>query len=158
TINVSSSTGPAAASGSYLPVVNLAGESGVCNVEQVADDPTRRWRQSDHRPRDASSNSRPRSATCHQENAALPPGAGPCESQAASGPAAARGPAPVTDRLIRITTSLAVAAVAVVAAVISYLHAYELVRSHGESGVTARLVLFTVDGLIWAVSMLILVA
>jgi hypothetical protein len=40
----------------------------------------------------------------------------------------------VTDRLIRITTALAVVAVAVVAAVISYQHAHELVRSHGESG------------------------
>jgi hypothetical protein len=62
----------------------------------------------------------------------------------------------VTDRLIRITTALAVVAVAVVAAVISYQHAYELVRSHGESGVTARLVPFTVDGLIWAASMVVL--
>ena len=45
---------------------------------------------------------------------------------------------------------------AVVAAVISYQHAYELVRSHGESGVTARLLPFTVDGLIWAASMVVL--
>jgi hypothetical protein len=36
---------------------------------------------------------------------------------------------PVTDRLIKITTALAVVAVAVVAAVISYQHADELVRS-----------------------------
>jgi hypothetical protein len=62
----------------------------------------------------------------------------------------------MTDKLIRITTAFAVAAVAAVAAVISYRHAYELVRSHGESGLTARLVPFTVDGLIWAASMLIL--
>jgi hypothetical protein len=62
----------------------------------------------------------------------------------------------VTDRLIRITTALAVAAVAVVAAVISYQHAYELVRSHGESGATARLLPFTVDGLIWAASTVVL--
>jgi Protein of unknown function (DUF2637) len=62
----------------------------------------------------------------------------------------------MTDKLIRVTTALAVAAVAAVAAVISYRHAYELVRSHGESGLTARLVPFTVDGLIWAASMLIL--
>jgi len=62
----------------------------------------------------------------------------------------------VTDRLIRITTALAVVAVAVVAAIISYQHAYELVRSHGESGVTARLLPFTVDGLIWATSMVVL--
>ena len=34
----------------------------------------------------------------------------------------------MTDRLIRITTALAVVAVAVVAAVISYQHAFELVR------------------------------
>jgi Protein of unknown function (DUF2637) len=59
----------------------------------------------------------------------------------------------MTDRLIRITTALAVATVA---AVISYRHAYELVRSHGESGLTARLVPFTVDGLILAASMLLL--
>lgn len=62
----------------------------------------------------------------------------------------------MTDRLIRITTALAVATVAAVAAVISYRHAYELVSSHGESGLTARLVPFTVDGLILAASMLTL--
>jgi Protein of unknown function (DUF2637) len=62
----------------------------------------------------------------------------------------------VTDGLIRITTAVAVAAVAAVAAVISYRHAYELVSTHGETGVTARLVPFTVDGLILAASMLIL--
>ena len=62
----------------------------------------------------------------------------------------------MTNRLIRITTALAVATVAAVAAVISYRHAYELVSTHGETGVTARLVPFTVDGLILAASMLIL--
>ncbi|MBO3753077.1 DUF2637 domain-containing protein [Streptosporangiaceae bacterium NEAU-GS5] len=62
----------------------------------------------------------------------------------------------MADRLTRITTALAVMAVAAVAAVISYQHAYELVSSHGESGITARLVPFTVDGLIWAASMVIL--
>lgn len=62
----------------------------------------------------------------------------------------------MADRLIRITTALTVVAVAAVAAVISYRHAYELVHSHGESGPTARLVPFTVDGLIWAASMVIL--
>jgi hypothetical protein len=59
----------------------------------------------------------------------------------------------VTDRLVRLTTALAVAAVAGVAAIISYQHAYELVRSRGESGTTARLLPFTVDGLIWDASM-----
>jgi hypothetical protein len=62
----------------------------------------------------------------------------------------------VTDRLIRITTAAAVTNVAAVAAVISYRHAYELVITHGETGVTARLLPFTVDGLILAASMLIL--
>jgi Protein of unknown function (DUF2637) len=61
-------------------------------------------------------------------------------------------------RLIRITTALAVATVAAVAAAISYRHAYELVSIHGETGVTAKLVPFTVDGLILAASMLILEA
>ena len=59
----------------------------------------------------------------------------------------------VTDRLIRITTALAVLMVASVAAIISYQHAYELVTTHGETGFTARLLPFTVDGLIWAASM-----
>jgi hypothetical protein len=62
----------------------------------------------------------------------------------------------VTGRLIRIITALAVAAVAAVAAVISYRHAYELVTTQGETGLTARLLPFTVDGLILAASMLIL--
>jgi Protein of unknown function (DUF2637) len=62
----------------------------------------------------------------------------------------------MTDRLIRITTALSVATVAAVAAVISYRHAYELVSTHGETGLTARLLPFTVDGLILAASMLIL--
>ncbi|MFL6053304.1 MAG: DUF2637 domain-containing protein [Actinoallomurus sp.] len=60
------------------------------------------------------------------------------------------------DRLTRITTALAVMAVAVIAAIISYRHAYELVATHRESGPTARLVPLTVDGLIWAASMVML--
>jgi hypothetical protein len=62
----------------------------------------------------------------------------------------------VTGKLIRFTTALAVAGVAAVAAIISYRHAYELVSTHGETGLTARLMPFTVDGLILAASMLIL--
>lgn len=42
------------------------------------------------------------------------------------------------------------------AAVVSYEHAYELVRSHGEDCWTARLVPLTVDGLIYASSMVML--
>lgn len=62
----------------------------------------------------------------------------------------------MTDRLIRLTTAVAVLAVAGAAAIISYQHAYALVRSHGETGLTARLLPFTVDGLIWAASMVVL--
>jgi len=62
----------------------------------------------------------------------------------------------VIDRLIRVTTALAVIAVATMAAVISYHHAYELVVAHGESGPTARLVPLTVDGPISAASMVML--
>jgi hypothetical protein len=40
----------------------------------------------------------------------------------------------MNDRLIRIITALAVVAAAVVAGILPYQHAYELVRSHGESG------------------------
>lgn len=42
----------------------------------------------------------------------------------------------MTDRLIRISTALAVATVAGVAVVISYRHAYELVSTDGETGLT----------------------
>ena len=64
--------------------------------------------------------------------------------------------AALTDHLIQFTTALAVIAVASVAAIISYQHAYELVSTHGEHGLTARLLPFTVDGLIWAASMVVL--
>ena len=59
-------------------------------------------------------------------------------------PAASPPEAGIADPLIRITTALAVAAVAAVAAVISYRHAYELVTTHGETGLTARLLPFTI--------------
>jgi len=57
------------------------------------------------------------------------------------------------DRIIRWSTAGAVVGVAAVAAVASYEHAYDLVRAHGEVGWTARLVPLTVDGLIYASSM-----
>ena len=60
------------------------------------------------------------------------------------------------DRIIRWSTAGAVIGVAAVAAVASYEHAYDLVRAHGESGWTARLVPLTVDGLIYASSMVML--
>ena len=46
--------------------------------------------------------------------------------------------------------------VAAIAAVASCEHAYDLVRAHGEAGWTARLVPLTVDGLIYASSMVML--
>jgi hypothetical protein len=60
------------------------------------------------------------------------------------------------DRVIRWSTALVVLGVAAVAAVVSYEHAYDLVRAHGEAGWTARLVPLTVDGLIYASSMVML--
>jgi hypothetical protein len=60
------------------------------------------------------------------------------------------------DRVIRWATALAVLGVAAVAAVASYEHAYDLVRAHGQAGWTARLVPLTVDGLIYASSMVML--
>src|SRR6201996_6039963 len=61
-----------------------------------------------------------------------------------------------TEHVIRWSTAVAVLGVAGVAAVASYEHAYELVHAHGETGWTARLVPLTVDGLIYASSMVML--
>ncbi len=44
----------------------------------------------------------------------------------------------------------------VLAAVVSYEHASALVRAHGESGWTGRLIPLTVDGLIYGSSMAML--
>jgi Protein of unknown function (DUF2637) len=66
-------------------------------------------------------------------------------------------PAPVTsgiDRATRLSTAVAVLAVAGIAAYVSYWHAYAVVRAHGESGITARLEPATIDGLVYASSML----
>ena len=59
------------------------------------------------------------------------------------------------DRVIRWTSAAAVIGVAAVAAVASYEHAYHLVRARG-AGWTVRLVPLTVDGLIYASSMVML--
>jgi len=61
-----------------------------------------------------------------------------------------------TGKAIRWSTAAAVIGVAAVAAVVSYEHAYALVRAHGETGWTAHLIPLTVDGLIWASSMVML--
>jgi hypothetical protein len=70
-------------------------------------------------------------------------------------------PAPLTsgiDRAIRLSTAVAVLAVAGIVAYVSYWHAYAVVRAHGESGITARLEPATIDGLVYASSMVVLSA
>ena len=62
------------------------------------------------------------------------------------------------DFVIRMSTAVAVLAVACVAAYVSYWHAYAVVRAHGESGITARLEPATIDGLVYASSMVVLYA
>jgi hypothetical protein len=62
------------------------------------------------------------------------------------------------DRAIRLSTAAAVLAVAGIAAYVSCWHAYAVVRAHGESGITARLEPATIDGLVYASSMVILYA
>lgn len=60
------------------------------------------------------------------------------------------------ERAIRWSTVAAVAAVAVVAGWVSYDHALAVVRAHGESGTVAWLYPGTIDGLIYAASMVLL--
>jgi hypothetical protein len=62
----------------------------------------------------------------------------------------------VVDRVIRASTAAVVLAVAGIAAYISYWHAYAVVREYGESGITALLEPATIDGLVYASSMVIL--
>ena len=62
------------------------------------------------------------------------------------------------DRAIRLSTAAAVLAVAGIAACVSYWHAYAVVRAYGGSGITARLEPATIDGLVYASSMVILYA
>ena len=57
-----------------------------------------------------------------------------------------------------MSTAIAVLAVAGVAAYVSYWHAYAVVCAHGETGVTARLEPATIDGLVYASSMVNLYA
>ena len=67
-----------------------------------------------------------------------------------------RRPLTAAEHVVRWSTAGAVVGVAAVAAVASYEHAYALVRVHGEAGWTGRLVPLTVDGLIYASSMVML--
>jgi hypothetical protein len=60
------------------------------------------------------------------------------------------------DRLIRVAAAGVVAAVAAFAAVVSYSHIYDLGRGHGGSVLAARLLPLSVDGLILAMSLVML--
>lgn len=62
------------------------------------------------------------------------------------------------DRAIRVSTAAAVLGVAGIAAYVSYQHAFEVVRAHGESRLTARLEPATIDGLVYSSSMVVLYA
>lgn len=61
-----------------------------------------------------------------------------------------------TDRAIRWTTILSVIVLAVIAALVSYKHMYLLVRRYGETSWTAALLPISVDGMIAASSMSLL--
>jgi hypothetical protein len=76
-------------------------------------------------------------------------------------PAGDYAPAPLVsgiDRATRLSTAAAVLAVAGIAAYVSYWHAYAVVLAHGETGITARLEPATIDGLVYASSMVVLYA
>jgi len=62
------------------------------------------------------------------------------------------------DRAICLSAAAAVLAVAGIAAYVSSWHAYAVLRAHGESGITARLEPATIDGLVYASSMVMLSA
>ena len=61
-----------------------------------------------------------------------------------------------TDKAIRYSTIGAVSVVALVAAFVSYRHALTVVRAHGESGALALAYPLTIDGMIYASSMVLL--
>lgn len=62
----------------------------------------------------------------------------------------------MSDKFARFLTGPTVLMVAAFAAVVSYSHIYDLARLHGESGVAARLLPLSVDGLILAASLVLL--
>lgn len=61
------------------------------------------------------------------------------------------------DRLIRWSTVAVVVGVAGIAAYVSYMHAWDVARSYGEeTAASARMMPLTIDGLIFASSMVLL--
>jgi hypothetical protein len=71
--------------------------------------------------------------------------------------AEANGHGPEADRVIRWATTGSVVMLALIAAVVSYRHMYTLVLRHGETVWTAALLPLSVDGMIAASSMSLLV-
>jgi hypothetical protein len=65
---------------------------------------------------------------------------------------------PPADRWIRHTTTVSVVLLAAIAAVVSYKHMHQLVLRHGESAWSAALIPLSVDGMIVAASMSLLLA
>jgi hypothetical protein len=70
--------------------------------------------------------------------------------------ATAGEPAASGDRAIRALAGGVVLAVAAFAAIVSYSHIYDLGRAHGQAGTAARLLPLSVDGLIVAASLVML--
>jgi hypothetical protein len=60
------------------------------------------------------------------------------------------------DKAIRWSTIAAVSIVALVAGFVSYRHALQVVTVHGETGLIAKAYPLTIDGLIYAASMVLL--
>lgn len=58
--------------------------------------------------------------------------------------------------VIKWSTSGVVVGIGAVAAYVSYQHAYDLAVAHGETGLTARLLPGTIDGLVYVASMVML--
>ena len=61
-----------------------------------------------------------------------------------------------TDRAVRWATIIAVGAVGLAAAVLSYRHQFELAAGHGESALTAKLIPISIDGLLLAGTLAVL--
>ncbi|MCD0450753.1 DUF2637 domain-containing protein [Actinocorallia sp. API 0066] len=60
------------------------------------------------------------------------------------------------DRAIRALAAVTVVALAVIAAVVSYQHAYAIASEHGQDGWTARLTPLTIDGLVFVPGLVML--
>jgi hypothetical protein len=60
------------------------------------------------------------------------------------------------DQAIRAVTAVAVTAVAGIAAAVSYTHLHDLAIAHGQSGLAARMLPSSVDGLIVAASLVLM--